>query len=101
MAPLRARSPRWTRLVLGAMLLLPTSGLRAEEAAEHETPLRPGLFVTVEQSGAWVGGGPAEAWTAPRLGWRQPGEAIDWSLELGPRFVGAERTDWAAKLELA
>lgn len=84
------------RLVAAGVLLLPTAGL-----CEEEPSLRPGFFATVEQSGAWVGGGPAEAWTTPRLGVRQPGDAFDWSLQLGPRFVGAERTDWSAKLELA
>jgi hypothetical protein len=78
------------------VLLLPTP-----EVADEEPTLRPGFFATVEQSGAWIGGGPAEAWTTPRLGYRQPGDAIDWSLQLGPRFVGAERTDWSAKLEMA
>jgi len=108
MAPFRPVSPRrsWAGLIMGALLLLP-AGVRAEDpvdgsGVEHEEiPLPPGFFVNVEQSGAWIGGGPAEAWTTPRLGWRQPGEAIDWSLQLGPRFVGAERTDWSAKVDLA
>lgn len=93
-----ARRPRraWGGLIVAGVLLLPTAGL-----CDEEPSLRPGFFATVEQSGAWVGGGPAEAWTTPRLGVRQPGDAFDWSLQLGPRFVGAERTDWSAKLEMA
>jgi hypothetical protein len=101
MASLQRRVPRTLRwrcaLIVGLALAAPT-GLRAEES---EPALRPGFFVNAEQSGAWTGLGIDPTWTTPRLGYRQPGDTLDWSVQLGPRFVGAERTDWTAKLEMA
>ena len=85
---------RWPLLLTVLAPLLWPAGARAEEASGT-------WFINLKQSGAWTGDGLAPALIQPRLGYRRSSGSFDWSVQAGPRFVGAERADWAASLEMA
>jgi len=58
-------------------------------------------FLNIRENGLWNSDGPGPGLTSARLGYRRSGPSLDWSLQAGPRFLGADRADWVGSIEAA